>query len=178
VATILQSVIGGSAELFRVLPLGGRVFRFSVSSRVVGFHIYGLRSFDCSSFKVFFNLWHGGGPNYIAEFRRWEAEEQAKWTTVQKHNASSSVRAPPLTGANSIPVSNSSHGHRFQISNPVKSFTQSIHHAVINRFNGVTKSHLGSIQAIKERPGILGKYSLHSLFGLKARQVSCSRCLA
>ncbi|CAD6219938.1 unnamed protein product [Miscanthus lutarioriparius] len=48
----------------------------------VGFHIYNLRSFECQSFKILFNLWHGGGPNYAAEFRRWEAEEQAQWTDV------------------------------------------------------------------------------------------------
>ena len=97
VATILQSVIGGSAELFRVQPLGGRVFRFSVSSQSVGFHIYNLCSFECSIFKVFFNLWNGGGPNYIAKFHRWDAEEKQKWTMVQKRNASTSyVLCPSL----------------------------------------------------------------------------------
>ena len=59
-AVILQSVIGGRADAFCLCPLGDRVFRFSVSSPPVGFHIYKLRSFECSQFKLFFNLWHQG----------------------------------------------------------------------------------------------------------------------
>lgn len=100
---LLQSVIGGVAENFRLLPLGDRVFRFSVASSVVGFHIYKLRSSECKNFKVFFNLWHGGGPNFKSEFRRWVADEEAQWTTVgKKKDSSSSLGA--LTGANAIPV--------------------------------------------------------------------------
>jgi hypothetical protein len=68
---LLQSVIGGIAENFRILSLGDRVFRFSVSSHNVGFHVYQLRSFECTLFKLYFNLWHGGGPNYLSEYRRW-----------------------------------------------------------------------------------------------------------
>jgi hypothetical protein len=39
-AVILQAVIGGTTELFKVLRLGDRVFRFSISSQQDGFHIY------------------------------------------------------------------------------------------------------------------------------------------
>ena len=94
-ATILQAVIGGSAELFHVISLGDRVFCFSVSSQAVGFHVYHLRSYECSQFKIFFNLWHNGEPNFRAEYRRWEAEERAQWTLVGKHHAFSSVRQFP-----------------------------------------------------------------------------------
>ena len=75
VGLILQATIGGSASLFHVQFLSDRVFRFTVASQAVDFHIYKLRSFECSNFKVYFHLWHGGGPNYISEFRRWSAEE-------------------------------------------------------------------------------------------------------
>lgn len=126
---ILQSVIGGSAELFNVRSLGDRVFRFSVSSQVVGFHIYKLRSFEGSSFKIFFNLWHNGGPRYQEEFARWSTEEKAKWTTVSrnKHQPPERppprtghqplVRPPPLTGANSVPVRAPAPGRPYIFSN-------------------------------------------------------------
>lgn len=106
-ANILQSVIGGVASKFRVCALGDRVFWFLVSSPAVGFHIYNLKSFECSQFKLFFNLWHGGGPLYKLVFRRWEVEEAARWTTVP---SSSSKKAPPLTGANKVPVRMGRHG--------------------------------------------------------------------
>jgi hypothetical protein len=89
-AALLQSVIGGIVENFRILPLGDRVFRFSVSSQAVGFHVYKLRSFECSLFKLYFNLWHGGGANYMSEFRRWQHDEAAEWTMVGKKKQSSS----------------------------------------------------------------------------------------
>jgi hypothetical protein len=50
VGAILQATIGGSAADFAVLGLADRVFRFSVSLSLVGFHIVKLCSFECSSF--------------------------------------------------------------------------------------------------------------------------------
>lgn len=47
-AVILQAFIGGFAALFHVRSLGERVFCFSVASPAVGFHIYNLRSFECT----------------------------------------------------------------------------------------------------------------------------------
>lgn len=144
VATILQSVIGGVAGAFNVCSLGDCVFRFSVSSQAVGFHIYKLRSFECQSFKLFFNLWHGGDPNFRAKYRRWEADESAQWTTVNYGKQPSTLRAAPLagkqlstvhaaplTGANSIPVPRSIHGDHVQISNSLNSARAS----VTNRFD-------------------------------------------
>lgn len=61
-ACILQAVLGGNASDFHVRSLRDRVFRFSVATPVIGFHIYNLRSFECSKFKSFFDLWHGGWP--------------------------------------------------------------------------------------------------------------------
>ena len=104
-ATILQATIGGSAELFNVRYLNDRVFKFSVFSHNVGVHVYKLRSFECSNYKIFFNLWHGGGPDHISEFRCWCIEEQALWTEVSRKSSSSSKPVhPPLTGANYVPV--------------------------------------------------------------------------
>lgn len=46
-ALILQAVIGDAAS-FHVRSLGERVFRFSVSSPAVGFHVHNFHSFECS----------------------------------------------------------------------------------------------------------------------------------
>lgn len=73
-AGIPKAVISGHADSFRLVRLAYRVLRFSVHSQQVGFHIYKLRSFECSSFEIFFNLWHNGGPNYRSEFSNWESE--------------------------------------------------------------------------------------------------------
>jgi hypothetical protein len=62
-----------------------------------------LRSFECPQFKLFFHLWHNGGPNFASEFRQWEAKEAAAWTTVARR-ASSPATKHVLTGANSIPI--------------------------------------------------------------------------
>jgi hypothetical protein len=100
-AALLQSVIGGIAENFYILPLGDRVFRFLVSSQTVVFYIYKLCYFECLLFKFYFNLWHGGRANYMLEFRGWqhdEAKNGPRWEII---------RRIPLTGANAIPVSNS-----------------------------------------------------------------------
>lgn len=76
-ALILQATIGGSASLFCVRLLNDRVFSFMVNSQFVGFHVYKLRAVECSSYKLFFNLWNRGGPNYISEYKHWLREEQA-----------------------------------------------------------------------------------------------------
>lgn len=96
VSSILHSVIGGNPHGFRVLSLGDRVFRFSVHSQEVGFHIYRLKSYECASFKVFFHLWHGGGPNFRLEYKLWLQEQASEWTYVVKGTSNSN----PLSGAN------------------------------------------------------------------------------
>lgn len=161
-ATILQATIGGSAELFNVCYLSDRVFRFSVSSHNVGFHVYKLRSFQCSNYKIFFHLWHGGGPDYISEFRRWCIEEQALWREVSRKSSSTSkLVRPPLTGANSVPV-HQIHGNNF-LNSKYFSSHNSIHHArnsVFNRLhlNEKTVNHKrANLPSPFNLPGILGK---------------------
>jgi len=81
VGAILQATIGVSPWILRFFSFL-RVFWFSVSSKSVGFHVANLRSFECSSFKVFFHLWSNGGPKWIREWRSFCAEEEASWTAV------------------------------------------------------------------------------------------------
>jgi hypothetical protein len=58
VGLILQSVLGGSADLYSVVELEQQLFKFTVLDRQVGLRVYGLKSFDCATFKVFFHLWN------------------------------------------------------------------------------------------------------------------------
>jgi hypothetical protein len=67
VAIAIQACFGGTVALYNVKLLRDRTFRFSVSSSAIGFEIYNSVSYSHSSFKVFFNLWGQGGPNWIAE---------------------------------------------------------------------------------------------------------------
>ncbi|TVU49083.1 hypothetical protein EJB05_00374, partial [Eragrostis curvula] len=135
IARILQSILGGNAEFFKVSQLGDRVFKFSVSSKKVGFYIYSLKSYECDAFKVLFHLWGRGGPQSQQEASRWEYEQEAEWTTVSHKNRSKrsyadavktvnflqrqQARPNPmdrqrqqnanLTGANAIPVRSQQH---------------------------------------------------------------------
>lgn len=139
-AAILQSVIGGVTSAFRLRSLADRVFRLSVFTPGVGFHIYKLRSLECSQYKLFFHLWHNGGPNFASEFCRWEAEEAAAWTTVARR-ASSPATKPVLTGANSIPIED----RCVNFSNPVNGHgPQSRRQSVFTRLNHTAKSMEGA----------------------------------
>jgi hypothetical protein len=107
VGHILQAAFGGSARGFMVLSLAERVFRFTVSSRDVGFHIYNSRCIVRPEFKAFFNLWNSGGPNWNYELKIFFQEENANWWFVtgrKKISFADVVRRPPLTGANAVPV--------------------------------------------------------------------------
>lgn len=95
---LLQAVLGGFSRAFDAVQLSDRVFRFSVASQLVGFHIYNLRSFECVDFKVFFHLWHNEGPNYLVEYHNWCFEEAAQWKESAKR------KTVHLTGANSVPI--------------------------------------------------------------------------
>jgi hypothetical protein len=78
VAIALQACFGGIAALYNVILLRDRTFRFSVSSSSVGFQIYNLGSQSQTSFKIFFHLWGQGGPNWIAEERKFYIEQKGE----------------------------------------------------------------------------------------------------
>jgi hypothetical protein len=109
VGHILQAALGGFAAGFEVLQLAGRVFRFSVSSMAVGFHIYNSGSIERKEFRAFFNLWNRGGPNWKHEFRLFSDEEAASWLKVRgrKNPSYADIVKLPLTGANAVPIRNS-----------------------------------------------------------------------
>lgn len=78
----------------------------------------------CQEFKIFFHLWHGGGPNYKKEYAEWCHEQDAEWVEVPKHNL---VR---LTGANSIPLHRSN--FRFVPASSSKSMADSNFNLALN----------------------------------------------
>ncbi|KAJ1288605.1 hypothetical protein BS78_02G100600 [Paspalum vaginatum] len=125
VGSLLQATIGGSADLFRVLYLSDRVFRFSVSSSQVGFEVYKTIGFSCEFYKLSFHLWGSGGATWIRESLLFDKEESNSWQYVGSNNrksnsAKSSTRrtfplskgsvfdrlqhCQPLTGANLEPI--------------------------------------------------------------------------
>lgn len=116
VGAILQATLGGVDLDFDVLQLADRVFSFSVASKWVGFHLFNLRSFGCTHFKVFFHLWGSGGPDWKREWSLFCKEEDASWSVVGRSASSPArrvspdqsfadvVRSVPLTGANRVPI--------------------------------------------------------------------------
>lgn len=146
VSLILQSVIGGQAPAFRVLCLADRVFRFSVHSQEVGFHIYRLRSFECANFKIYFHLWHGGGPNFCYEYKLWMEEQSSEWVNVVRNTQ----KSKPLSGANLVRL-----GTRRVLRPNVQNSNPLIHgyKPVFNRFKPVFKPAFNP--ALK---GILGPH--------------------
>jgi hypothetical protein len=106
VSHLLQAALGGFAKGFNVSQLADRVFRFAVSSKAVGFHIYNSKCIVHPDFKAFFNLWNFGGPNWSYEYRLFLQEKNANWWFVKGNKRISFaniVRIPPLTGANAVP---------------------------------------------------------------------------
>lgn len=83
IARMLQASLGGKHDLFIVVRLGDRVFRFSVASKQVGFYILNLKSYECPLFKIFFHRFGNGWPHVQREFNQWSQEEDSEWTLVQ-----------------------------------------------------------------------------------------------
>jgi hypothetical protein len=107
VGYLLQAALGGFAKGFNVSQLSDRVFRFSVFSKAVGFHVYNSKCIDRSEFRAFFNLWNHGGPNWTHEYRKFIQEENANWWIIKakkKISFANIVKLPPLSGANAIPI--------------------------------------------------------------------------
>jgi hypothetical protein len=107
VGHLLQAALGGFAKGFNVSQLADRVFRFSVSSKAVGFHIYNSKCIDRLEFRAFFNLWNYGGPNWRYEYRLFLQEENANWWIIKgkkKISFANIVKLLPLSGANAIPI--------------------------------------------------------------------------
>jgi hypothetical protein len=108
VGHLLQAALGGFAAGFEVLQLADRVFRFSISSMAVSFHIYNSGCIERKEFRAFFNIWNRGGPNWKHEFKLFSDEEAASWLKVRgrKNPSYADIVKLPLTDANAVPIRN------------------------------------------------------------------------
>jgi hypothetical protein len=108
VGFLLQASLGRFAVGFDVTQLSDRVFRFSVFSKAVGFHIYNSKCIDRAEFRAFFNLWNHGGLNWIHEFRNFINEENANCGLFggKKSISYADIVKLPLSGANTVPILN------------------------------------------------------------------------
>ena len=92
VSLALQSCLGGRAAGFHVQFLSTNHFRFSVSCKQVGFHVYHLRRVITSQFDIYFHLWSNGTPNWEREKRLWEEEQEREWSTVLYKSTKKSIK--------------------------------------------------------------------------------------
>jgi hypothetical protein len=108
VGLLFQASFGGIDVNYHVFQLHDRVFQLSVTSKMVGF-IYTISKWlSVQILKLSSTFGTRGGPNWIKEFRDFQAEEAAKWSIVEgkKLTASfaESVGRPILSGANVVPI--------------------------------------------------------------------------
>lgn len=112
-ALLLQPVLGAKAGHLCVSELDDRIYDFWVSSKHVGFLIYGLRQHVCMAFKLFFFLSNDSGIAKAKSAIISDQRPQFEWVEVASKKRSRSyaevVRSParqqrPLTGANAIAV--------------------------------------------------------------------------
>jgi hypothetical protein len=82
VSLALQACFGGVAAQFHVKLLQARVFRFSISTRAVGFEIYNSGKFTEKDFDLFVHLWGNGGPNWLFEEKKYYKEQDSEWNLV------------------------------------------------------------------------------------------------
>jgi hypothetical protein len=68
-----------------------RVFRFSVSSRSIGFEIYNSGKFIEKDFELSIFLWGNGGPNWLFEEKKYYKELDEEWTVVSGKKSRKSV---------------------------------------------------------------------------------------
>nr|TKW30157.1 hypothetical protein SEVIR_2G016600v2 [Setaria viridis] len=102
VAFLLQSVLGGSSDLFQVSEVDAWIFKFCVSCKEVGLLIYQMGSSQCDFFKVDFNLFNDRGLHFAKLVIANAQGAHFPWISV------SSRKSPVLlTGANSLPLGRS-----------------------------------------------------------------------
>jgi hypothetical protein len=81
VAMALHCCLGGTPAGFHVSFQKERHFRFSVASKNVGLLVRALNRITTDHFDIYFHLWRDGGADWKREWKKWEKEEEASWTT-------------------------------------------------------------------------------------------------
>jgi hypothetical protein len=101
VGFILQSILGGSADLFSVVELEQQLFKFTVLDRQVGLRVYALKSFACDSFKVFFHLWNQNGLASARVSSTKDSGPRFEWVPAKKKKSEKSYAAAISQGGHS-----------------------------------------------------------------------------
>jgi hypothetical protein len=86
VSLALHSILGGTPAGFHVTFIRDRHFRFSVSTKHVGFAVTELKRIISDQFDVYFHLWRDGGANWFREWSKWQQEEDASWQQVSRRH--------------------------------------------------------------------------------------------
>nr|TKW28031.1 hypothetical protein SEVIR_3G297000v2 [Setaria viridis] len=133
----LQSVLGGHYDLFQAEELEDQVFKFTVSSREVGFLIIDRGLLSSDFFKLSFFLLNSI-KLYILQ--RWILDPHT--IGMVRHNI-------PLTGANAIPINNKRIGARPDTPSsnfsPVSAVSKWPKGVGLNWFKGRLETHNGPI---------------------------------
>jgi hypothetical protein len=82
----LHSILGDTPAGFHVTFIRDRHFRFSVSTKHVGFAVTKLKRIISDQFDVYFHLWRDGGANWFREWSKWQQEEDASWQQVSRRH--------------------------------------------------------------------------------------------
>jgi hypothetical protein len=110
VGFLLQATLGSVSADFRLQQLSDQVFKFSVASRAVGFHIYNMWMFACDQYKIFFHLFGNGGAHWVSKYKKFLQEEEDDWIPAlgkksqilhQKLDRDAKIT---LSGANRVPI--------------------------------------------------------------------------
>lgn len=109
VGFLLQSALGGVASEFLVKEVADWVFKFRVTSKEVGFLVYGLKDFSSDSFRVVFNICNDiGFDRSVEAISPSEPWQRVSYKKVKKSYVEavktplsfSPSRFDPRTGAN------------------------------------------------------------------------------
>lgn len=96
VGSILQSILGGSADDFAVVEIEDAIYKFSVVSKSVGLFIYRLNYYACHLFKVFFHLWNDNGISFARCSTLSDSGPQYDWKEVKNKKSNRKASLIPV----------------------------------------------------------------------------------
>lgn len=176
VSLILQSCFGGHASRFKVSCLQNWSFKFSVSSKDVGFAIIKGGNYVNDLFIVGFFLWGHGGPDFRKEYHLYLKELEQEWTLVDRSNDrrsyAATIQTPRIFSRVDSPVSEGNPRVLSVLERLVQSMP--ILNPVLTSPNNVALGRAESLEFQKSGPGL--RYSHQEAQGRKANFCVC--CLS
>jgi hypothetical protein len=177
----MQSILCGSADLFSVVELEQQLFKFTVLDRQVGPRVYALKSFACSTFKVFFHLWNENGLARARISSTMDSGLRFEWVPAKKKKSVSSYVAAVSQGGHSPIPNRCSRGSildpcQILIFSPINRRALRLHAPITA---GVSFLVLQSIQIRLGRMGLLSfqvPMQCHWETGLQSPQLENPHC--